>query len=241
MKRLATLKRGALHKIALALCVLSLSGCVWLEVSRLNRMDLTEFHVEGERLYIANEINARSLDQFLAVMESAPQVQTLVFTVVPGSVDDEVNLEFGKEIRKRGLSTYLVSGGLIASGGVDLFLAGTERTLEVGSFVGVHSWAAGGGKTGASVPKDHPAHALYLDYYEAIDIAEEFYWFTLEAPAREMHWMSVEELQQYGVTTRPLQPSGAMPSGPFGEHIRELHTSLNERPDDAPVAVQLTR
>lgn len=235
------MKRGLLHKIILAVCVLSLSGCVWLEVSRLNRMDLTEFHVEGERLYMANEINSRSLDQFLAVMETAPQVKTLVFTVVPGSVDDEVNLELGKEIRRRGLSTYLVSGGLIASGGVDLFLAGTERTLEVGSFVGVHSWAAGGGKTGASVPKDHPAHALYLDYYEAIEMPADFYWFTLEAPAREMHWMNAEEIQQYDVTTRPLQPSGDMPPGPFSELMRELHASLGERPDDTPVAVQRTR
>ena len=230
------MKRRLLHGIALVLCLLSLGGCVWLEISHLNRIELTEFHVDGERLYIANEINSRSLDQFLAVLESAPQVKILVFTVVPGSVDDEVNLEFGREIQKRGLSTYLVSGGLIASGGVDLFLAGTERTVEAGAFVGVHSWAAGGGKTGASVPRDHPAHALYLDYYEAIDIHQDFYWFTLEAPAREMHWMSIEELETYRVITRPLASSGEVSPGPFEANLRELQTSDDE--DEAPVAVQ---
>ncbi len=231
-----------LRLTAFALFGLLGSGCVWLEVVRLNRMDLTEFRVEGSRLYMAREINSRTLDQFLQVMESAPQVKTLVMTVVPGSVDDEVNLQLGLEVRRRGLATYLVSGGLIASGGVDLYLAGGERTMEPGAFVGVHSWAAGFGKTGASVEKDHPNHQLYLRYYDEIGISADFYWFTLEAaPADGMHWMSLEELERYRVITQPLVATGGEYTGPFAEDMLELKREAETRLDGQPIPVTLDR
>lgn len=49
---------------------------------------------------------------------------------VDGSVDDESNLVAYKMVREAGLNTYLPSDGDIASGGVDFFIAGIERTVN---------------------------------------------------------------------------------------------------------------
>ena len=126
--------------LLIAVC---LGGCTMMEVVALNNRELTEFSVVGDRLYMVDEINSLTLDQFNAVVEAHPNIQTLVLTVVPGSVDDEINLLLGQRVRELGLDTHLVSRGMIASGGVDLFLAGVERTMESGASIGVHSWAAG--------------------------------------------------------------------------------------------------
>ena len=218
--------------------VVVLSGCTLMEVAYLNQVELTEFQVEGDRLYLANEINSRSLEQFREVMAAHPDVRTLVLTVVPGSVDDEINLQLGLEVRKRGLNTYLPAGGLIASGGVDLFLAGVERTIEEGAYVGVHSWAAGLGRTGDDVPRDHPDHQPYLSYYRDIDTPADFYWFTLKAaPAGQMHWMDAEEIEQYDVTTRAVLPSGEF-RGPFSGLMDDIQLEA-EGSDDAPRPVTL--
>lgn len=196
--------------VALALLVVGwLPGCTMVEIHTLNAVDTTRFEVDGDRLYMGDLINTRTLDQFEAMVAAHPNLKTLVLTVVPGSVDDEINLELGRRVRELGLGTHLVSGGMIASGGVDLFLAGATRTMEQGAYVGVHSWAAGFGHSGDDIDRDHGDHDIYLDYYEAVDIPADFYWFTLEAaPPDELHWMSFAELERYSMLTDELLPPG---------------------------------
>ncbi|MDA8016397.1 MAG: alpha/beta hydrolase [Thermoanaerobaculia bacterium] len=227
---------GAL--LPLALIAISLAGCTMLEVAVLNRKELTEFQVVGDRLYMAGEINSRTLEQFHEVMETSSGVETLVLTVVPGSLDDEINLQLGLEVRKRGLATHVPSGGMIASGGVDLFLAGVRRNLEKGAYVGVHSWATGNGSSGASLGRDHPAHRLYLDYYEALEIPADFYWFTLEsAPVDAMHWMTADELERFAMITQPVLPGAVTEENPFSELIEEMGQELAEG-EDSVTAVE---
>ena len=228
--------RRVLAASLMAVALLGSLGCTLVEVVALNRRDLTEFQVVGRQLFMAYEINSRTLDQFEAVIEEHPEVETLVLTVVPGSLDDEINVQLGKRVRELGLRTHLARGGMIASGGVDLFLAGVERTVGAGSYVGVHSWSAGLGRTGADVPRDDPQHQLYLDYYRAIDIAESFYWFTLEAaPAGEMHWMTLDEVERFDMVTAPLVDSED--PGPFAEVIQSIEEEARSRAEDRPLAV----
>lgn len=102
-----------------------------------------------------------------------------------------------------GITTIVPSGGLVASGGTDLFLAGVQRIIEPGACIGVHSWAAED-FTATDIPRTSPEHDRYLDYYNDVGIDLAFYWFTLEAaPADDMHWMTAMEVGQYGVSTSP--------------------------------------
>ena len=51
------------------------------------------------------------------------KVRVIVMPFVPGSADDVANLKAGRMLREAGLKTCVPSEGLVASGGVDLFLS----------------------------------------------------------------------------------------------------------------------
>ena len=68
--------------------------------------------------------------------------------------------------------------------------------------IGVHSWADSGAATGDTLDRDAEDHRIYLDYYRALGIDQEFYWFTLQAaPADDMHWMTESEMAKFSVYT----------------------------------------
>lgn len=164
----------------------------------------TEFEVRDDKLWMNSTINSKTYDQFVAVLEENPQIISVVLAVVPGSLDDETNLRLAYFLREKGLNTHLLANSEIDSGGVDLFLAGVERTMERGAHIGVHSWSDGV-REATSFPRDAPEHEPYLKYYRDMLIDDEFYWFTLSAaPADGIHEMTEDEIEQYGMLTQPI-------------------------------------
>lgn len=160
-----------------------------------------EFSVSGDRIIAEGEIDAASLDAFEDLLDDHPDIRILELYYIGGSVDDEANLQFSRVIRRLGFTTIVPSDGLVASGGTDLFLAGSRRILESGACVGVHSWAAED-FTATDIPRSSSEHDRYLHYYEDIDIDPAFYWFTIEAaPAESLHWMTPAEVDRFGVAT----------------------------------------
>ena len=160
------------------------------------------FEVENGLMYANGVTRERSLRDFRRLADRHPEIDVLVFEEVPGSADDEINLELGLEIRKRGFRTVVLSDSFIASGGVDLFLAGQERAVECGAELGVHSWAASDGTQGDDVPRSSAEHAPYLDYYDRLGIPADFYWYTLKAAAPDdLHIMTDAEISTYRVAT----------------------------------------
>lgn len=203
---------------ALALAVLAGPACTVLEplgYALLNSLPATELAADGDRLYLMGDLNSRSLGQVRKALAAHPEVTTLVLTACPGSIDDETLVKIGRLVRSRGLDTHLLESSVIASGAVDLFLAGVSRTMEKGAVLGVHSWADTA-YTATDVPRDHPDHALYVDYVNEMLGGDAFYWFTIDAaPADGIHWMTSEEVSRYGLLTAPvLPPSHA--TTPFG-------------------------
>lgn len=158
----------------------------------------------GNLLFVRGVVDGDSYEQMYDVLTDELHIGTLVFTMVPGSADDYTNLALGRLLREAGIATYLPARGTVASGGTDLFLSGVRRIVERGARVGVHSWSADDltVRSAVSLPRDHPDHAKYLDYYRDMGIPAEFYWFTLEAaPPDGMHWMTEEEMARYRIYT----------------------------------------
>ncbi|MFY0630900.1 MAG: M28 family peptidase [Flavobacteriaceae bacterium] len=154
-----------------------------------------------DTLYMEGVIYSNTLIDIKEVLDNNPQVTTITMINVPGSIDDEINLVASQEIRKRGINTYLPKDGMVASGGTDMFLAGTKRQAHFTAKLGVHSWSDGE-KGGDEYPKDHPDHAKYLEYYKEMNIPTDFYWYTLKAaPANDIHWMTLNEIKEYQVVT----------------------------------------
>lgn len=139
-------------------------------------------------------------NNFLKLIEEQPQVNTIVLGVVPGSINDEYNMQTGHLLRELGMNTMVLSTSEIASGGVDLFCAGLKRKIEPGARLGVHSWS-GGGKEATDYPENDPAHHDQLEFFSTMvgdSIGPIFYFYTIyAAPADSIHWMSDEEIEHY--------------------------------------------
>ncbi len=151
---------------------------------------------------------------FLKMIKAYPHIAILKVKNLPGSVDDDINLKLGRKIHQYKLEMQSLPNAIIASGGLDLFLAGTKRRLAPGVKIGVHSWAAlddGNIIKGSSLPKEHKEHQKYIAYYKDIGINPSFYWFTMTAKPNgpqedmsngdDMHWMSAKEISQYKLVT----------------------------------------
>ncbi|GLQ74391.1 COG3904 family protein [Vibrio penaeicida] len=157
------------------------------------------FDVVENVAYASGVICDGSLDAFDDLVDNHPNIKKIQLGIINGSIDDETNLIMSYELRDRGISTHLAANSMVASGGTDLFISGVTRTMDSGAKIGVHSWSAVDVE-GSKLPRDHAEHKPYLDYYKVMGIDTEFYWFTLEsAPASDIHFMTKEEIQRFGI------------------------------------------
>ncbi len=165
----------------------------------------SELLVEGNEALLSGTLGSMTYEQVKNLIANHPEVKTITFTEVEGSVNDAANMHTGRIIREAGLNTRLLPDSEIASGGVDLFCAGVKRSIADGAKLGVHSWSDGV-FDGSRYPEDHPVHQYQLAYFTKMLGAEhgsKFYYYTLSAAAADnIHWMSKAELQQWKIATQ---------------------------------------
>lgn len=189
-----------------AAALVALSGC--MHISHAQETPL-RFHTDGTRIYAQGVVMSHTPDDFAQVLAQSPQARELVLQFAPGSMDDDANLELARMVHAAGLKTRVPAGGMVASGGTDLFLAGRVRVLEPGACIGVHSWEDSAGYEGGDLPRTHPDHRMFTDYFDEIGIDPTFYWFTLDAaPADDMHWMRPDEVNRFALTSAPAPQLG---------------------------------
>ncbi|SIN64986.1 hypothetical protein SAMN02745824_1460 [Parasphingorhabdus marina DSM 22363] len=148
-----------------------------------------------------------SKEHIKAARRNDQNIKILVMQNVPGSDDDNDYLDAAWGLHQDGFTTIVPSDGLVASGGTDFFLAGTFRIIQPGACIGVHSWEDDGPPPYAAnqLSRDHAEHGDFLEFFTAIGIATEFYWFTINAaPASGMHWMSPAEINRFKMSSIPL-------------------------------------
>jgi hypothetical protein len=192
---------GAFAALVVPTLALGISGCQQISVAAMNQVTTTQFEVRYDRLLMSGEINSKTLDQFEGVIARNPNIKTLVELDVPGSLDDDTMIALAYRVRELGLNTHLTATSAIYSGGVDLFLAGVQRTMEPGAKIGVHSWSDGRNEA-KDYPRDAPEHEQNRRYIERMLGDDAFYWFTIyAAPADDIHIMSEREIAEYGLLT----------------------------------------
>ncbi len=166
---------------------------------------LLKFRAVDNKAYGNGNTNGMSVSMVRDFLNDNPQVDTLVMGKMLGTKDADMNLRIAREIRKRGLKTHLPRNGFIASGAVDLFLAGVERTMDCGGMIGVHSWGLAGDRTQTISPKTMGVDRRQK-YHEAflrdMGIDPSFYVFTRDAAEpSQMHYMTQAEIKKYGLLT----------------------------------------
>jgi hypothetical protein len=160
--------------------------------------------LEAGTATLTGTLGGTTLAQMEYLIETFPEVQTLVLANIQGSENDQVNLQTARLVRASGLNTAVPMGGEIYSGGVDLFCAGVGRSAAEDAKIGVHSWAEGG-TSAHELPPEHPQHVAQVAYFTEMlgpETGPAFYWFTIEAaPAEGMHLMTPEEIARYMLIT----------------------------------------
>jgi len=169
--------------------------------------------IKNKQAYLNGDLGTITYRQIKNLITNHPEVKTIVLENVPGSLNDAVNMHTGRLVNEAGLTTKVPYGGMIASGGVDLFCAGKNRIIEKGAKLGIHSWSAGIFDAD-DLPKDHPAHQYQIAYYRMCfgEKGEDFYFHTLEAAkAGDIHWMSNDEISKWNVATKITKRSNPEP------------------------------
>jgi len=188
------------HASFLLLTVILFSAC---DKGNVGNDNYGIFTSQDEETVIMNGLIDSDIPEYWSnYIADFPQTNQMILKDCPGSTDDIANWEAARSIRNYGLTTHLPADAIIASGAVDLFLAGTSRTREAGSQIGVHAWEDGNGNEATDYPVGDAEHQGAIDYY--IDMgfsqadAEAFYYFTINAaPAADIHWMTDAEIEEY--------------------------------------------
>jgi hypothetical protein len=153
------------------------------------------------RVVMVGSTDAMSPRHFDAMLRDFPGIALLEMVEAPGTNNDIANLAVGRRIREAGIATHVPRGGSVRSGAVELFLAGSTRTLEEGARFAVHSWLDTLGREADDFAADHAAHRLYLDYYVEMGMSEaqarDFYAMTNSVPHHSALWLGAADMRPW--------------------------------------------
>ncbi|WP_086617505.1 hypothetical protein [Erythrobacter tepidarius] len=178
--------------------------------------------LDEERAALVAGTDAASPAAFQAMLAAYPGLRVLEFRDAPGTSNDIANLRLGRMIRAAGLATHVPAGGSARSGAVELFLAGTRRSMDPGALFAVHSWRDAMGREPSDFAPDAPENRLYLDYYAEMGMSREqaraFYAMTNSVPHHGALWLRGAEMTRWiapaaGIDTAPRSRSAlALPA-----------------------------
>lgn len=175
--------------------VFTLTSCTTILLKATGEYPSIE--VDGDMAKINGVLGKQFHKKFEKFIKENPEIKDLVLQNIPGSINDEWNVKTCMLIHHNCMNTILQEDSEIASGGVDLFISGNNRTIVEGAQIGVHSWRDLK-QDGADYPKDSDEHTIFLDFFREINVDTAFYWFTLDAAeGKSIHWMTQEELELY--------------------------------------------
>jgi hypothetical protein len=145
--------------------------------------------------------NRQSIEEFSLMLKSFRDIRQINFIDASGTIDDVANLKIGRMLRAAGISTHVPSYGSARSGAVELFLAGTTRTMEKGARFAVHQWRDQRGRGPKNFDEHDPVNMLYIDYYMDMgmshDKAHAFYNMTNSVNHQSALWFGPEEMQYW--------------------------------------------
>jgi hypothetical protein len=157
--------------------------------------------LDGERAALVAGTDAASPAAFKAMLAAYPGLKVIEFLDAPGTSHDIANLRLGRMIRAAGLATHVPNGGSARSGAVELFLAGTRRSMDPGALFAVHSWRDQIGREPDDFAADAPENRLYLDYYAEMGMTREqaqaFYAMTNSVPHEAALWLRGSEMARW--------------------------------------------
>ncbi|MEQ8410004.1 MAG: hypothetical protein RIC51_01250 [Erythrobacter sp.] len=161
---------------------------------------------DPQRAVLVGATDAHTPRLFDAMLRDFPALEVIEMVDAPGTDHDIANLALGRRIREAGLATHVPEGGSVRSGAVELFLAGSQRTIEPGARFAVHSWLDSQGREADDFAPNAPAHRMYINYYVEMGLSEQrardFYAMTNSVPHSSALWLRADEMRAWIAPTR---------------------------------------
>lgn len=203
--------------------------------------DLAQFGpfrvLDDKRAALLATTDVASPQAFAAMLAAYPELEVIEFVDAPGTNNDLANLRLGRAIRAAGLATHVPDGGSARSGAVELFLAGTRRTIAPGALFAVHSWRDEMGREPTDFAADAPENRLYLDYYAEMGMsaadARAFYAMTNSVPHASALWLESADMVRWiapGSSARRELPALTEPPLPQQKWYWALHSIAQAAP-----------
>jgi hypothetical protein len=164
------------------------------------------FYILNDTTVVINgDMGSRVDNQFEKFVNKYPNIKLLIMEECPGSRNDEELFKAAAMLKENSINTHLPPYAIIESGAVDLFLAGTIRTMEEGAKIGVHAWS-NGSSSATDYPEGHEEHEIYIDYYISVGYsqqdAEALYYFIINAASPDnIHYLTEQEIIDYNILT----------------------------------------
>jgi len=173
--------------------------------------------LDGKRAALVAATDAAAPQAFAAMLAAYPGLEVIEFADASGTSNDLANLRVGRAIRAAGLATHVPEGGSARSGAVELFLAGTRRTIAPGALFAVHSWRDEAGREPADFAPDAPENRLYLDYYTEMGMSAEearaFYAMTNSVPHAGALWLEGAQMARWiALEVAPMRTAPRTPA-----------------------------
>lgn len=185
---------------------------------------LTITYEDGGRTAVINGLIASDIKAKIksgVTDRTNPAVTKIVLMQMDGSSDDVENEKAIRLLRSKRIDTEVRANSRIASGAVDMFLSGVNRTVNHGARLGVHSWA-GGNTQGSDLIDDRAnnQHKSYLDLIAHFDttsragdpdtVSANFYWDSLKAmPGCDVKNLTETQMRRLNVSTNYVGGAGA--------------------------------
>lgn len=200
------------QQIITAVLILVLLGSAIYQATRPDA-GLLKFKVRGDVAYGYGTTTSRSYGVIKRLVRDHPEVNTLVFKNMPGTKDVDTNLKIARNIRKAGLNTHLEDDSFIASGAVDLFLSGANRSMECGAMIGVHTihyYNEGAFTKGQSFHPGNMGRDPFQKRNEAflrdMGIDPAFYVFSRDkALPEDLYFLTPADINQFDLLGAPLK------------------------------------
>ncbi|MCK9542306.1 MAG: alpha/beta hydrolase [Novosphingobium sp.] len=181
--------------------------------------------LDDSRAALVDVTDARSPDQFAAMLRAFPGIAAIEMIECPGTEDDRANLRLGEMIRARGLATHVPKGGSVRSGAVELFVAGARRTADPQAEFAVHAWMDDAGLQATDYGPDAGENRKYIAYYRKMGMsageAAAFYAMTNSVPFSDARWLTGAEMARW---VRLDAPGGSARVSPSAlDYLALLH------------------
>ena len=154
--------------------------------------------VDAAHAALVDVTDARSPAAFAAMLRDHPAIAEIDMIDCPGTEDDLANLQLGRLIRQHRIAMHVPAGGSVRSGGVELFLAGAQRSADPGAEFAVHSWMDDEGRQPRDFSASAPENVRYTDYYRQMGMspieAQAFYAMTNSVSFDSAKWFGAAQM-----------------------------------------------